>query len=156
MAYGKNGLFVQVLSDRTVRWVQKKETGYEEVRLPKQKIIKPSLFVSFTVDGKQYPHITDLCAEDIDAKRRHFQDIFGQDVLDMKERYPCFDSYDFATENRYFHWYLILSEARMSQVYYDDGNRTGEITEDIEKLHYTAYSTLNFWHYLDKDGILLL
>ena len=77
-------------------------------------------------------------------------------MLDMKERYPCFDSYDFATENRYFHWYLILSEGRMSQVYYDDGNGTGEITEDIEKLHYSAYSTLNFWHYLDKDGILLL
>ena len=59
MAYGRNGLFVQVLSDRTVRWVQKKETGYEVVRLPKQKNIKPSMFVSFTVDGKQYPHITD-------------------------------------------------------------------------------------------------
>ena len=95
-------------------------------------------------------------AKEIEPDRRHFQDIHGRDVLDMKERYPCFDSYDFATENRYFHWFLILTEDTMSQVYYDDGNARCEITEDVERLPHTAYSTVKFWHYLDEDGILKL
>ena len=59
------------------------------------------------------------------------------------------------TENRYYHWYLILEKGRMSMIYSDDGLGK-DITEDIDRLPGTPYRILQFWHYLDENGILRL
>jgi hypothetical protein len=122
------------------------------VRTPGSSQSKP-FQVNYEVGGKKYRYLTDLTAHAVNEDRRLYQDIHGRYVLDMKERYPIFDSYDAATENRYYHWYLILEKDRMSMIYSDDGAGE-EIVEDIDKLPGTPYIILQFWHYLDEDGYL--
>lgn len=146
--YGDEGILAQISSDRTIRWVK----DGVMVRTPGSSQSKP-FQVNYEVGGKKYRYLTDLTAHAVNEDRRLYQDIHGRYVLDMKERYPIFDSYDAATENRYYHWYLILEKDRMSMIYSDDGAGE-EIVEDIDKLPGTPYRILQFWHYLDEDGYL--
>ena len=148
--YGDGGILVRISSDRTIRWVKDGVT----VRTPGSSRSKP-FQVNYEIGGKKYRYLTDLIAHAVNEDRRLYQDIHGRYVLDMKERYPIFDSYDAATENRYYHWYLILEKDRMSMIYSDDG-AAEEIVEDIDKLPDTPYRILQFWHYLDEDGVLRL
>ena len=150
--YGDSGLMVQISHDRSVKWVKDGVV----VRIPRQDASRP-LGPGYVIGGKQYQYISDLTVKTVDEERRLYQDIHGRYVLDLKERYPIFDSYDAATENRYYHWYLVLDVDRMSMVYYDDGSAgKDEIVEDIQKLPDSPFRILNIWHYLDKDGILKL
>lgn len=148
--YGEAGILAQISSDRTIRWVRDGVT----VRTPGPSQSR-SFQVNYEIGGRNYRYLTDLTARAVNEDRRLYQDIHGRYVLDMKERYPIFDSYDAVTENRYYHWYLILERDRMSMIYSDDGAGE-EIVEDIEKLPGTPYRILQFWHYLDENGVLRL
>lgn len=69
------------------------------------------------------------------------------------------DAHGFVTAGRqydYDHWYLILEADRLSLVYSDDGQGGITVTEDLETIPFKPYDILNFWHYLDEDGILRL
>jgi len=58
-----------------------------------------------------------------------YEDAYGRRVIQLYERYPCFDSSDYLYEDRYFNWYLISWEEGVALVYVDDGS--GEVlTED--------------------------
>lgn len=149
--YGRSDLLLQISPDRTVRWVRNGET----VRVQTQETGR-QFDAGFTIGNKSYRYVTDLTVKAVNESRRLYRDIHGRYVLDMKERYPIFDSCDAASENRYYHWYLVLESNRMSMVYYDDGGGRDEIIEDIGTLPAAAYRILNFWHYLDADGILRL
>ena len=148
--YGEAGVLVQISEDQTIRWVKDGVT----VRTPGPGQSRP-FAVNYKIGGKRYRYLTDLTAHAVNEDRRLYQDVHGRYVLDMKERYPVFDSYDAATENRYYHWYLILEEDQMSMIYSDDGSGE-EITEDVDILPDKPYEILQFWHYLDENGILRL
>ncbi len=136
----------QITKDYRVRWLS---------HIPAQKEKKTDCGVDFTVGGKLYRNLKDLKVDTIND-RCLYKDIHGRYVLDMKERYPVFDSYDAAYEDRYYHWYLILDEEMLHIVYVDDGKNGVEITEDVDCIPWRAYKILEFWKYLNADGKLMI
>ena len=59
------------------------------------------------------------------------RDIYGRQVLCVAERFPCFDSYDYLNENRYYRWFFIREGDRLSRLYFSDGGKKLYITEDV-------------------------
>lgn len=77
------------------------------------------------------------------------KDMYGRQVLCLRERFPCFDSYDFAHENRYYYWYFLRDGDRLTRIYYGDGSRKIIVTEDVEDLEYSRYRDLQELKFLD-------
>ena len=69
-------------------------------------------------------------------------DSYGRQVLCTKERYPCFDSYDFLSENRYFRWFFIREGNSVSQLFYADDRDKIYITEDVHNIEDWAWSRM--------------
>jgi len=136
----------QITKDHLVKWPGRTTSPTEK---------KTDCAVDFIVGGRVYRNLKDLKVETINDRCLH-KDIHGRYVLDMKERYPVFDSYDAAYEDRYFHWYLILDEGKLHIVYVDDGRNGADITEDADRVPWRAYKILEFWKYLDEDGKLMI
>lgn len=130
-------------------------TDGDKIRKPSGKEVKWSA-IGFTVNGLSYSRIIDLTAKTVDKNRGLYQDIHGHTILAVRERYPIFDSYDAAYEDRYYHWYYILQPDRWSCVYFDDGNGKTTITEDVEKIPYNVSKALiEIYKTISKDGELL-
>ena len=50
------------------------------------------------------------------------------------ERFPCFDSYDYAHENRYYWWLFIKEKGKLTRIYHADGTHKIQVTEDVRNL----------------------
>ena len=59
------------------------------------------------------------------------RDIYGRDVLVLRERFPCFDSADRLHEKRYFRWYFLCRHGRFTCVYHTDKTPFVTGTEDV-------------------------
>lgn len=108
-----------------VRWAGANGT----IREPREKKRKASSG-SFTAAGKQYSSWKQLCqtpTETIGISK----DIYGRKVFYIMERFPCFDSYDYLHENRYYRWFYLAEGGVLTQVYLEDGRATAEITDDV-------------------------
>ena len=70
------------------------------------------------------------------------QDIYGRQVLHLTERFPCFDSYDYLNENRYYHWFFIRQEEKLTMVYCEDTYPQIEVTEDIAQIRNEKWQEL--------------
>lgn len=77
------------------------------------------------------------------------KDMYGRQVLCVRERFPCFDSYDFAHENRYYYWYFIREGDRLTRVYYSDGGKRIIVTEDVDELETARLRDLQELKFLD-------
>ena len=62
--------------------------------------------VLFTAAGKPYHSAAQLEWKSTDH-RYICLDVYGRPVACFFERFPCFDSYDYLYEDRYYRWYLI-------------------------------------------------
>lgn len=115
-----------------VSWVDQ-ATG--KVRIPQpEKVQHKSLSPDFSACGKSYRSLAELTQKTLDQRRHVYRDVHDQYVVDIRERYPCFDWADRATENRYYHWYLVLGADQLAIVYYDDGTGEMTITDDADAL----------------------
>lgn len=152
MDYGDSGLLIRLPGDGKVTWTQSRGLA----RFRRTRVRNGVSGVNFTVAGARYHNLRELVCTPVNADRRLYRDAHGRYVLDMKERYPIFDSCDAIDEDRYFHWYLILEADRLSMVYRDDGRPGIDITEDVRKLPGKVVEILKFWRYLDGDGVLRL
>ena len=150
---GKNSMQLNLRNDNGtlhISW-----TDGDKIRTPSGKEEKCDS-ISFTVNGLSYSRIIDLTAKTVDKNRGLYHDIHGNTILSVSERYPIFDSYDAAYEDRYYHWYYILQPDRWSCVYYDDGNGKTVITEDVERILYNVSKALmDVYKTISKDGKLL-
>ena len=88
----------------------------------------------FQAGGKVYNSIEQLCEEKLDESGHICRDVYGREVFAQWERFPCFDSYDYLHENRYYRWFYIRSGDQLTCVYYEDQQDRIEITEDVAKL----------------------
>lgn len=88
----------------------------------------------FTAGGRPYTSVSQLCAKKLDEGGHICRDIYGREVFVQWERFPCFDSYDYLHENRYYRWFYICSGDQLTCVYYADQRDRLEITEDVQKL----------------------
>ena len=86
----------------------------------------------FTAAGKPYPNLKSLAV--IKRNDLLYKDIYGRPVVCVSERFPCFDSYDYANENRYYRWFFIREKGKLTRVYYADERPKVEVTEDVASL----------------------
>ena len=110
-----------------VRWMDE-ETG--NLRTPGGKT-RAVHAAAFEAGCKPYRSRDELAAQMMERGKRVFLDVHDRYVLHLRERYPCFDWADRATEKRYYNWYLILGDGQWSMVYYDDGTGDMTVTDDL-------------------------
>lgn len=82
-----------------------------------------------TVAGKTYPSFQSFLKE---QEGDWGEDLYGRKVLCVKERFPCFDSYDFLYDDRCFRWYFIRKGNSISRVFSADGQNRIYVTEDVQ------------------------
>lgn len=82
----------------------------------------------FTVAGKTYPNFDSMLKA---CEGNWGVDIHGREVFCYNELFPCFDSYDYATETRYYRWRFIREGNRLSRVYASDTGDIVFVTEDV-------------------------
>ena len=83
-----------------------------------------------------------------------YEDVYGRKVIALYERFPCFDSYDYLHENRYYNWYFIKHGGKIAVVYTEDGRAHVDVCNDllnedakdccIRQTHYTELRTAGF------------
>ena len=87
----------------------------------------------FTAAGRIYPGWKALCFK-LDESGYLATDIYGREVFCIMERFPCFDSYDYAHENRYYWWLFIKEKGKLTRIYHADGTHKIQVTEDVRNL----------------------
>ena len=114
-------------------------------RIPSPKKTTFPLLSGFTAGGKYYLRLRQLIPSGQSTQLQ--QDVYGREILCLKERFPCFDSYDFLHENRYYRWYFLREGGRLTMVYYRDEGKTVEVTEDVDRISHWQWEELRkFWN----------
>ena len=103
------------------------------VRVPEEKTKDYFYPGVFFAAGKPYVTWKELCIYK-DASGYLCKDIFGREVFYVSEQFPCFDSYDYANETRHYRWFFIREKGKLTRVYYTDGRRQIQVTEDVRNL----------------------
>jgi len=129
--YEPGGLY----SAKCLWWVSE-ETDSEGqpvyIRESKEKTVKLPAALPFSAAGKLYLNIGQLYSgEEADGLTT---DIHGRQVFYYRERFPCFDSYDYLHEHRYYRWFLLKENGRLTRVYTADESGWLHVTEDVENL----------------------
>lgn len=70
------------------------------------------------------------------------EDLYGRKVLCTREKFPCFDSYDYIHEHRYFRWYFIRNGNSISQVFVTDERDKVYVTEDVQNVENWAWGRM--------------
>ena len=96
----------------------------------KKEFLYPGIF---TAAGRAYPSWKALCVEQ-DETGHFCKDIYGRDVFCMSERFPCFDSFDYANETRRYRWFFLKEKGKLTRVYYADERKKIQVTEDVRDL----------------------
>lgn len=141
-----NGAFVRYelksTSTEKVEWVslQTDEAGNPlVVREPQETTREFSRKGYFSAAGKVYWNLNQLCRN---HKGDWAEDIYGRKVLCTKEKYPCFDSYDYLNETRYFRWYFIREGNAVCQVFAADDRDIIYVTEDLQNVEGWAWERM--------------
>lgn len=104
------------------------------LRLPEEHEKQSFPCNDFVAGGKHYSSPEQLCTEKLQEDGT-YRDVYGRDVFGYKERFPCFDSYDYLYEHRYFRWFYIREGDSLCCVYYEDERDSVEVTEDVSCIH---------------------
>lgn len=119
-----------------LRWVSRErgaDGGPLRVREPHESTVKYSLAGGFTAAGRRYGTLSELFTEH-DKTKTFCRDRCGREVLYLAERFPCFDSHDFACENRFYRWLFLRENDRLTRVYHEDETGSVYVTEDVKYL----------------------
>lgn len=84
---------------------------------------------AFTAAEKTYTSWRELCISD--PENGCYRDIYGRKVLSVQELFPCFDTYDYLYEDRYYRWFFLCENGRLTMVMYADEENTITVTEDV-------------------------
>ena len=124
------------------RAMARAEARSEEYRpLPERKKDKPgapkptppSLFIAA---GRRYISERQLIALKTETERVH-TDAYGRTVLALRERFPCFDSYDYLYEDRYYRWYFIVHDGALTLVRTQDDRLEYAVTERLTRAQWS-------------------
>ena len=114
---------------RQILWV----TPEGGTRIPEERNREFVYPGAFTAAGKVYPGWKALCS-DWDGSGCLCRDIYGREVFCISELFPCFDSYDYANETRYYRWFFIKEKGKLTRIYYADERNRIQVTEDVRDL----------------------
>lgn len=141
--------FVQ--TDRLIDWISREadEQGHPLIcRTPQPKVNKFPKLAGFLAAGSYYLTLGSLTKTTVDKDKNLYRDHLGRLVLAVQERFPCFDSYDYEHENRYYRWFYLIHKERLTCVYYADESMAIEVTEDVRVINKRA------WEAMVSAGIL--
>lgn len=96
----------------------------------------------FKAAGKTYRSLQDFATGKPGKSPGTFLDIHGREILSFQERFPCFDSYDYLYENRYYRWFYIFDGSRLTEVYYADERPEIQVTEDVAEISVKWWPTI--------------
>lgn len=96
----------------------------------------------FEAAGRVYRNWRELCSEELDERGHICRDIYGREVLAEWERFPCFDSYDYLYENRYYRWFFIREGDTLTCVDYTDERNVITVTEDVGSIRERCWKTM--------------
>lgn len=129
-------------STERVQWVSL-ETDQDgnpvKVRAPDEVTTIHSRKDKLTVAGRTYPSFQSFLKE---QEGDWGEDLYGRKVLCVKERFPCFDSYDFLYDHRYFRWYFIRKGNSISRIFSTDSRDKIYVTEDVRDVDSQAWEQM--------------
>lgn len=102
----------------------------------------------FEAAGRKYSGINQLKAEKTDDGG-FYRDVYGRQVFEVKERFPCFDSYDYLNEDRYYRWFYIQEDGKLCRIYYADQRENIEVTEDLAAVNRRSFKAMKENGYCD-------
>lgn len=128
-------MVMQCKRGRDIEWVTKEndENGEPLMRRTPQPVrVEYKMDEGFVAAGRRYKTVMQLDFGKVQGESEYLhRDAYGRKMLHFKERYPCFDSFDYMTEDRYYHWCLFKVDDRLTSVYYGDDSNWGEVVEDV-------------------------
>lgn len=128
---------------RRIQW----ESPDGAVRIP-EEVRKEYIYPGpFKAAGKPYLSLQSMGKSKEDSPVR--RDIYGREVLCMRELFPCFDSYDYANETRYFRWFFIRENGKLTCVFHADESGRVEITEDIRTVENSCLEEMKNLGWMD-------
>ncbi len=137
VCYDLNSCFTE-----RVQWVSL-ETDQDgnpvKVRVPEEVTTVCDRKDRLTVAGKTYPSFRSFLKK---QDGEWGEDLYGRKVLCIEERFPCFDSYDYLYENRYYRWYFIRRGNSLSRVFVTDEQDKVFVTEDVENVDSEAWEQM--------------
>lgn len=102
----------------------------------------------FEAAGRKYTGLSQLLAEKTNDSGE-YKDIYGRRVFEVKERFPCFDSYDYLHENRYYRWFYIQEDGMLCCIYHADQRDTIKVTENAAKVNERSFKAMKEAGYCD-------
>lgn len=84
---------------------------------------------------------------DYDASGYHdmvgkFTDTYGRKVFYISERFPCYDRYDRQYENRFYRYYFLCEDYKLTCIHFADGGHYVSVTEDVASIEYRIWRKL--------------
>lgn len=138
-----------------LKWVSEecdKDGNPLRERIPEEQEKTFTRQTGFTAGGKTYRYINELYHIRF-QEGSLCQDIHGRQVLHLLERFPCFDSYDYLNEDRYYHWFIIRQDDRLTMVYCEDTYPQIKVTEDIARLRNEKWQELKkYWSFCRESS----
>lgn len=135
-----------------LKWVSRERDSQgqpRQERLPESHEERFQRTTGFTAAGKRYPGIRQLCAVPTEQEDV-FLDLYGRKVLCVRELFPCFDSYDYLNEDRYFRWYYLCYDGKLTEVYCEDGLPRITVTEDVAKIRISWFSQVQQTWFMEE------
>lgn len=123
-------------STKRLRWVSPDDP--ETFRIPEERS-STYMDCPFQAAGQTYRNRSELCVEGDGAVMK---DVYGREVICVRNRFPCFDSYDYLYEDRYYRWFLIRNGNSLTRVFCTDSRPEIYVTEDVESLENGCVSLL--------------
>lgn len=125
-----------VPSSVKVEWVSRQTDANGIPRLVRRTQETKTEFrvqTGFTAAGKTYKSIAQLALSK-GGDDHLCVDIYGREVLCFRERFPCFDSYDYLYENRYYRWFYLRNGDMVTLIYSEDEMPVIRVTEDVQQI----------------------
>ena len=116
------------------------------IRESKERTTKYPAALPFKVAGKLYLSLSQLYGGEVTDGVT--TDVHGRQILCYRERFPCFDSFDYLHELRYYRWFLLKENGNLTRVYTADESGWIHVTEDVENLENKMVDELKKYHWI--------
>ena len=137
-------------------WKNPTEGNNEEVvhsRKPEERFTEYHIGDKFQAAGKEYSGEEMLRVRgretvwNYDTSGYHdmvgeFVDAHGRKVYYIAERFPCYDYYDRQYENRFYRYYYLCEDNKLTRICYADGSHYFSVLEDTASIDYQHWKKL--------------
>ena len=113
------------------------------VRTPQPVTREYHVIGGFQAAGKYYLSLKQLTVE-VDECERWCRDCYGREVFAVRQKFPCFDSYDYLHEHRYYRWWFIRQGNVLTRIYHTDETGQISVTEDVQDLEDFCWRQMQF------------